>query len=153
LIAPSFTQLAQDPSDAVKSCVAHVLAASLRHPSEETVAAFESLIVADDRLLATRQVVDLMIYIGMGQPHVIEPVIRRMLASQYTAVRESGGMLAAYAGLEFGSDNCLRPCKSLSLRTAQRGRGQQAYAPASCRGRQMQWLPLRHYCNSSTMMK
>jgi hypothetical protein len=102
LVAPSLSQLAQDPSVAVRSCVAHLLAASLRHASDEAIAAFELLIAADDRLLATRQVGNLIIYIGMGKPDLIDPVIQRMLASEHAEVRQAGGLLAAYAGLEFG---------------------------------------------------
>jgi hypothetical protein len=102
LVAPSLNQLAQDPSVAVRSCVAHLLAACLRHANTEALAAYEPLLATDDRLLAAYPVVQLAIYIGMGKPAVIEPVIRRMLASSEADTRRSGGLLAAYAGLEFG---------------------------------------------------
>ena len=108
LVADSLGQLAEDPSVAVRSCVAHLLAAALRHACEEAVAAFGLLIAADDRLLATRPVIDLMIYIGMGKPEVIEPAIHRMLDSSFDDVREAGGLLAAYAGLQFGLGDLLQ---------------------------------------------
>jgi hypothetical protein len=38
---------------------------------------------------------------------VVEPVIRRMLASRYAAVRETGGFIAVYAGLELGLSDFL----------------------------------------------
>jgi hypothetical protein len=107
LLVPSFSQLAEDPSVAVRSCVAHLLAVSLRHASDEAITAFGLLIATDDRLLATRQVGDLIIYIGIGKPDLIDPVIQRMLASEYEEVREAGGLLAAYAGLELGLGHLL----------------------------------------------
>lgn len=102
LVAPSLRQLAEDPSVAVRSCVAHLLSACLRHANTEAIAAFEPLIAADDRLLATRYVERLTVYIGMGRPDIVGPVIQRMLASADSGVQESAGRLAAYAGLEFG---------------------------------------------------
>jgi hypothetical protein len=107
LVAPFLSQLAQDSSVAVRSCVAHLLAACLRHASEEAVAAFDVLIQADDRLLATRQVIDLAIYVSMGKLEVIRPLVERMLSSSEASVRESGGLLAAFAGLEFGLSDLL----------------------------------------------
>jgi hypothetical protein len=102
LVAPSLTQLAGDPSVAVRSSVAHLLAAALRHSTDEALAAFEHLIATDDRLLATNNVINLMLYIGTGRPNAVEPVIRRMLASPYAQVQQQGGFLAARGGLEFG---------------------------------------------------
>jgi hypothetical protein len=107
LVAPSLAQLAEDPSTAVRCGVAHLLAACLRCVRDEAIAAFELLVAADDRLLATRPVVDLMIGIGTGEPGLIEPVIKRMLSSSYDDVRKAGGLLAAYAGLEFGLSQLL----------------------------------------------
>ena len=39
---------------------------ALRHAPDETLAAFDQLIATDDRLLATNNVVNLMLYIGHG---------------------------------------------------------------------------------------
>jgi hypothetical protein len=50
---------------------------------------------------------DLMIYIGNDDPLRIQPVIERMLGSEYPAVKEAGGKQAAFAGLEFGLDGLL----------------------------------------------
>ena len=102
LVASSLTQLAQDPSVTVRSCVAHLLAACLRHASTEAIAAYEYLLAADDRLLATQFVVQLAIYVGWQDSTVVEPVVQRMLASLDENVRKAGGLLAAYSGLEFG---------------------------------------------------
>jgi hypothetical protein len=114
LVAPSFTQLAQDPSVAVRSCVAHLLAACLRHASAEAIAAYKYLLAADDRLLATRHVVELAIYVGWQDSTVVEPVVQRMLASLDENVRKAGGLLAAYSGLEFGRPELLTAVRQSS---------------------------------------
>jgi hypothetical protein len=107
LIVPSLDQLADDPTVSVRCCVGRLLMACLRHARTEAIAAFQRLIATDDRLLATDQVLDLMIYIGLGDASVIEPVIQRMLGSTYPKVRESAGMMAAFAGLELGLGHLL----------------------------------------------
>lgn len=111
LVAPALHRLAEDPSVAVRSCVAHLLAASLRHATAEALDAYDPLLATNDRLLATHQAVQLAIYIGMGRPTVIEPVVERMLASEDASVRQQGGLLAAYAGLEFGLPDLLRAAR------------------------------------------
>lgn len=100
LIAPHFGELAADPSLAVRSCVAHVLAAALRYAREEVAAAFPVLIDAPDDLLGTRLVEELVIYLGIADNTLVTPVVERMLASPLEEVQEAGGRLAAYAGLE-----------------------------------------------------
>lgn len=100
LVAPKLRQMAGDPSVAVRSCVAHLIAASLRHARGEAVSAFEDLAQADDRLLATRPLTMLMGYVANGDVERVAPVISRMLASDYDEVRQSGGYLAVHAGLQ-----------------------------------------------------
>ncbi len=120
LVVPSLSQLASDPSVAVRSSVAHVLAASLRRATDEALAAFEQLIATDDQLLATNNLINLMFYIGPGRPAVVEPVIERMLASPHENVQRWGGYLAARAGLEFGLGhllNAARASDKASIRT------------------------------------
>jgi HEAT repeat protein len=120
LVVPSLSQLASDPSVAVRSSVAHVLAASLRRAADEALAAFEQLIATDDRLLATNNLINLMSCIGPGRPAVVEPVIERMLASPHENVQRWGGYLAARAGLEFGLGHLLtaaRESEKASIRT------------------------------------
>lgn len=102
LVAPSLTNLATDSSVAVRSGVAHLIAACLRHAQGIALESFELLLQADDRLLATRHVADLVVFVGWVSPMLIEPVIRRMLASEFAEVRKTGGQLAAFAGLELG---------------------------------------------------
>jgi hypothetical protein len=100
LVQDSLAALAADPSVAVKTCVAHVLATALRHAELQVMTAFPSLVDADDRLLATRPVEQLMALIGTRNPQAIEPVIEQMLRSEHESVREAGGRAAAFAALE-----------------------------------------------------
>lgn len=116
LITPSLTQLAEDLTVAVRCCVSHLLAACLQHARMEAVAAFRSLIVTDDRLLATNQVIDLMTYIGGTETAEIQLVIERMLGSSYPEVRRAGGLMAAFAGLELGLGQLLQ--QALGSQTA-----------------------------------
>lgn len=100
LVAPFFDSLAGDPSTAVRACVAHLLAAGLRHAREAAVQAFEKLIDAQDELLGTTPVEELIVYVGLGDNELAEPLIRRMLASTVERSREAGGRLAAFAATE-----------------------------------------------------
>ncbi|ABP54450.1 ATP-binding protein [Salinispora tropica] len=120
LVLPTLDQLAVDPSLAVRACVAHLIAACLRHARSEAIAAFRKLIDADDRVLATRHVELLVVYIGNGDAEIVKPVIQRMLASTYARVRRAGGRLAAYAGLELSADELLavaRTSDDVSIRS------------------------------------
>lgn len=81
LIAPHFGELAADSSLAVRSCVAHVLAAGLRHARDEVAAAFPLLVDAPDDLLGTRLVEELVIYLGIADNALVTPVVERMMAS------------------------------------------------------------------------
>ncbi|BCK53015.1 hypothetical protein [Nocardia wallacei] len=102
LVAPHLAELASDPVLSVRACVAHTIAACLRHARPTAYTAFERLIDADDLLLASDKLDDLMIYIGNADPEVIDPVINRMLSSTYAEVRRAGGRLAAFAALQWG---------------------------------------------------
>jgi hypothetical protein len=101
LVRPHLEALAADPVLSVRACVAHTVAASLRHARPAAVAAFELLITADDTLLAADLVQQLMMYIGNVEPQVIDPVIPRMLGSDDDEARNAGGALAAFAALEW----------------------------------------------------
>jgi hypothetical protein len=100
-VSPHLNALASDPVLSVRSCVAHTVAACLRHARPAAYEAFERLIYADDILLASNPINDLMLYIGNVDPDLIDPVIDRMLASSETDVRHAGGCMAAYAALQW----------------------------------------------------
>ena len=101
LVAPYLLELASDPVLSVRACVAHTVAACLRHARPTAYAAFERLIDADDLLLASDMLDDLMIYIGNVDPEVVDPVIDRMLSSTDAEVRGAGGCMAAFAALQW----------------------------------------------------
>jgi hypothetical protein len=102
LVAPHFSRMATDPSLAVRSCVAHTLAAGLGHARAQVAKAFPTLVEAPDDLLATRFVEELIIYLGFTDTALVEPMVERMRASDLDMVRQAGGRVAAYAGLELG---------------------------------------------------
>jgi hypothetical protein len=101
LVAPHLVELASDPVLSVRACVAHTIAACLRHARPTAYAAFERLIDAEDLLLASDMLDDLMIYIGNADPEMIDPVIDRMLSSTDAEVRRAGGCMAAVAALQW----------------------------------------------------
>lgn len=115
LVVPYLSAMASDPVLSVRSCVAHTLAASLRHARPEVVTAFSTLIDADDRLLAAGFVQQLMLYIGNVNPEVIDPVIQRMLASEDAEAREAGGAIAAFAALEWDRPELMQQALSGDL--------------------------------------
>ena len=108
LVMPHLSEMASDPVLSVRSCVAHTLFAALRYARPEVLAALESLIQADDRLLATELVQQLMISIGNVNPEVIDPIIQRMLASEDVEAREAGGAIAAFAALEWDRPDLIK---------------------------------------------
>ncbi|MGB7158300.1 MAG: hypothetical protein WBD40_09560 [Tepidisphaeraceae bacterium] len=112
LVAPSFETLAADPSVAVRTCVAHLFAAGLRHARSEVVSAFSTLIEADDELLGSRPAQSLIVYLGFGDNALVKPVIERMLASPIEQTREVGGHLAAFGTLELNLDDLLDQAQS-----------------------------------------
>ncbi|AWB92153.1 hypothetical protein C3E78_08045 [Aeromicrobium chenweiae] len=101
LVAPHLLELANDPVLSVRACVAHTIAACLRYARATAYEAFEHLIEADDLLLASDMLDNLMIYIGNVDPHVIDPVVDRMLISTDAEVRKVGGVVAAFAALQW----------------------------------------------------
>jgi len=101
VVSPHLVALATDQVLSVRSCVAHTIAACLRHARPTAYEAFECLIDADDILLASDLVGNLMMYIGNVDPDRIDPVIDRMLESTHGEVRHAGGSMAAFAALQW----------------------------------------------------
>jgi hypothetical protein len=112
IVAPVLDNLAGDVSLAVRACTAHLLGTCLRFARPVAVQAFQRLIEADDRLLVSRHTEALIAYIASGDVDTVKPVISRMLSSSYRPVREAGGRLAAYAGLELESDSLLTAART-----------------------------------------
>lgn len=121
LVVPVLNRMAQDSSVAVRSCVAHVIASCLRHARPEAVEAFELLLQGDDRLLAVGTVTRLIRYIGNGDPILVMSLAPRMLQAEDAEVRQCGGALAAYAGIEWGQEEQLRSVVGSKDAAARRG--------------------------------
>jgi hypothetical protein len=138
LISPALVELARDPSIAVRACVARTIAATLRHAEDPALEAFDALVEDDDdRLLAADTVERLIAYVGYRDPDRVRPVIEKMLTSEHNHVREAGGRLAAYAGLELGLGDFLTQAVDSSDAAVRKG------AAAVCAGR------LPHTANSA----
>lgn len=113
LVLPQLDALATTASTAVRSCVARVAIAAINHSLPAAKSAFSILVQDDDRLLVTRTVSDLILYMGYSEPALIAPVVDRMLGSEFEDVRRNGGRVAAVAGLRFGFPDLLdRACSS-----------------------------------------
>lgn len=110
IVAPAFPQLAADPVLGVRSCVARVLWAGLRHARDAALAALPGLIDCDDRVLAYHQV--RFFLTDIGELEVVRPVIERMLSSENAKVREVGGELAAFAATGLGFEDLLAATSS-----------------------------------------
>ena len=96
-VASHLVKWASDPVLGVRTCVAYLIIACLRHEPRIACEAFEQLIAADDILLATESVERLILYIGNSVPEKIDPVVDRMLKSEEPKVREVGGNIAVFA--------------------------------------------------------
>ncbi|MEV5413509.1 hypothetical protein AB0K60_32340 [Thermopolyspora sp. NPDC052614] len=107
LVLPVLDRLATDPSVAVRSCVAHLIHASMRHARPQALNAFRLLVEADDVLLATHTVARLIAFLGYESSDVAKPVIERMIDSQEPETRQVGGRLAALAAMQWGITDLL----------------------------------------------
>ena len=107
LVLPILDHMATDPSIAVRSCVAHLIHASMRHARPQALNAFKQLVDADDALLATHTTVRLISHLGYKDPDTAKPVVVRMLASNLIETRQAGGQLAALATMDWGMSDLL----------------------------------------------
>jgi hypothetical protein len=121
LAVPVLDRLAQDPSVPVRSCVARLIGAAMRHARAEATEAFWHLIEIDDALLATRPVIRLIVHLGNEELAGVKAVIERMLASSDDDAREAGGQLAAYAALEWEAGDHLRAVLEGTDSTSRKG--------------------------------
>lgn len=96
-VTPHLVKWAGDPVLGVRTCVAHLIGACLRHEPVIANEAFEQLIDTDGILLTTRSVERLILYIGNFTPEKIDPIVDRMLKSEEPKVRETGGSIAVFA--------------------------------------------------------
>jgi hypothetical protein len=100
-------RLASDPVLAVRASAAHTVSATLRHARSQALASFDILLDADDDLLTSRHVKNLVSYVGNGNPALALPVLSRALCSTSDEVREAGGWWAALAALDWNAQEPL----------------------------------------------
>lgn len=95
-VSPALARLAGDSDLGVRTMVARLLGASLRHARPAVVAALPVLLDAPDELLAERSVQDLLLWVGAENADLTLPVADRMLRSSLEAGahgRRSAGRL------------------------------------------------------------
>lgn len=99
----TIAQCANDPSVAVRSCVASTLLAVAVHNTPMAICLFTQLLQTDELILATRDVED---FLAKGlRLHITEfsPIIERMIGSKEEKVHQAGGRLACLARLYHSS--------------------------------------------------
>ncbi len=96
---PALERMVQDPSAAVRSCVAGTLRAVARHDPALGLSLFLKMDLSEDRLLATDDVYGFIRDAIRDNFAEVEPVLKRMLRSPEPDVRKAGGRLASLAAL------------------------------------------------------
>ena len=96
---PHLHSMVQDPSDATRACVAEASLGVLRHDRDFAVELFLELCDADERLLATPHVEAFLKYAVQTHFDQLEPILRRMVESEYEAVAAAGACWVCYASL------------------------------------------------------
>ncbi len=92
-------KIVQDPSAAVRSCVAGTLRAVARHDASLGMSLFLSMDQSEDRLLATPHVYEFVRGCPNDRLSAMRPIIERMLASSEPEVHEAGARLACIGAL------------------------------------------------------
>jgi hypothetical protein len=100
VVAQHLPRFARDPSPSVRSCVARLISATLRHAEAEAVQAYPLAAAGQDEALATQPFEELTVFVAHRDLDAAVTVADRMLGSGYERVRRGGGRIAAYLGLE-----------------------------------------------------
>ena len=96
---PALDRMVQDPSAAVRSCVAGVLRAVTFHDPALGMSLFQNMDLSEDRLLVTPHVYD-FIHTGLRDRFVeLRLFVERMLRSSKPEVQEAGARLACISAL------------------------------------------------------
>ncbi len=96
---PYLSNLVNDPSDAVRACVAEVLVGVLKYDRGLAVDLFLQLCNTDERLLATEHFERFLKYSSHSHFTRIEPVLSQMMASSDEKVAEAGALWMCYSSL------------------------------------------------------
>ena len=121
---PYLIAMVNDPSDAVRSCVAEVLVAVWNYDQDLAVQLFVQICNSDERLLATKHFQRFLKYAGPTRFLQMEPVFSRMLSSEYQEVAEAGARWVCYASLNVEAarslaEQCTTGSRSLRLGAAE----------------------------------
>jgi hypothetical protein len=98
-LLPTIERMVYDPSIAVRSCVAAVLTAVLRHDREMAVRLFGQLCDTEAILLKTHYIERFLFYALQTHFERLQPILERMLTSQESEVATVGGRQACLASL------------------------------------------------------
>ena len=96
-------KMVQEPSAAVRSCVAGTLRAVAHHDASLGMSLFQNMDLSEDRLLATPHVYRFINRCLRDGLFAMRPIIERMLASSESDVREAGARLACIGFLDHDS--------------------------------------------------
>ncbi len=96
---PYLKVMANDPFTSVRAMVAHTLLAVLTHDRDQAVDLFIELCNAGDELLATRFVENFLKYGVQTHFQQLQPVLKRMMASDIDDVATVGSRWACFASL------------------------------------------------------
>ena len=96
---PYFQKMVNDPSDAVRACVAEALVGTLKYDRDLAVRLFVQLCDTDERLLATHHIEIFLKYATQTHFRQVEPILLRMLESEHDDVATAGARWACYASL------------------------------------------------------
>lgn len=122
--APYLDRMANDPSDAVRTCVVEVLVSVLKYDPKLAVELFLELCDGEQSLLATEYVGMFFKYATHTHFMYLEPILSRMLESQDEAVAEAGARWMCYASLlvedaQIHAARCISGTKSHRLGAAE----------------------------------
>ncbi|MCY4412146.1 MAG: ATP-binding protein [Caldilineaceae bacterium] len=97
---PALEKMVQDPSIAVRSCVAETLLAVLRHDRDLAVTLFRQLCNTEDALLRTRFIGRFLFLALQTHFQELSHILRRMVSSQLPDVASAGARQACLAALD-----------------------------------------------------
>ena len=92
--------MVQDPSTAVRSCVAEAMIAVFRHDRNLAVELFRHLCDTEDALLQTHFIERFMSFALQTHFQELSPILERMVTSQVPGVASAGGRQACLAALD-----------------------------------------------------
>ena len=121
---PALEKMVQDPSIAVRSCVAQALIGVLRFDRNLAVELFKRLCNTEDALLQTHFVERFMFFALQTHFQELSPILERMVNSQVLEVASVGGRQACLAALDLEeaadiADLCLSGSEAQKVGAAQ----------------------------------